>query len=50
MVVWRIDHDKVNQGQVLKIIGSDIHKKLTVRNPNTARKLHALMRADTISR
>ena len=49
VVVWRIDRDKVNRGQVLKIIGSDIHKRLTVRNPNTVRKLYALMRADTIS-
>lgn len=43
-VVWRIDRDKVKNGQVLKIIGSDIHKKLTVRNPNTVRKLYELMR------
>ena len=44
VVVWRIDRDKVNRGQVLKIIGSDIHKQLTVRHPNTVRKLYALMR------
>jgi uncharacterized protein (DUF1697 family) len=49
VVVWRIDRDKVNGGQMPKIIGSDIHKQLTVRNPNTVRKLYALMRADTIS-
>lgn len=42
-VVWRIDRDKVRQGQVLKIIGTDIHKQLTVRNPNTVRKLWELM-------
>jgi len=47
--LWGIDSDKVNRGQVLKIIGSDIHKQLIVRNPNTVRKLYALMRADTIS-
>jgi hypothetical protein len=49
VVVWRIDRDKVNRGQVLKIIESDIHKQLTVRNPNTVRKLYALIWADTIS-
>ena len=43
-VVWRIDRDKVRQGQVLKIIGTDIQKQLTVRNPNTVRKLWELMR------
>lgn len=42
-VVWRIDRDKVRQGQVLKIIGSDAYKQLTVRNPNTVRKLWELM-------
>ena len=47
-VLWRIDCDKVNRGQALKIIASDIHKQLTVRNPNTVRKLYVLMRADTI--
>lgn len=47
--LWRIDSDKVNRGQVLKIIGSDIHKQLKVHNPNTVRKPYALMRADTIS-
>ena len=47
--VWRIDRAKVNRGQVLKIIESDIHKQLTVRNPNTVRKLYALIWADTIS-
>jgi len=43
-VVWRVDRNKIRQGQVLKIIGSDIHKKLTVRNPNTVRKILAIMR------
>ena len=43
VVAWRIDRDKMNRGQVLKIIGSDIHKQLTVHNPNTMRKLYALI-------
>ncbi|HVA11223.1 MAG TPA: DUF1697 domain-containing protein [Candidatus Dormibacteraeota bacterium] len=42
-VVWRIDRSKIRQGQVLKITGSDIHKRLTVRNPNTVRKILATM-------
>lgn len=42
-VVWRIDRDKVARGKVLKIIGSEVHKKLTVRNPNTVRKLCEMM-------
>lgn len=42
-VVWRVDRDKVRQGQGLKITGGDITKLLTVRNPNTVRKLWELM-------
>jgi uncharacterized protein (DUF1697 family) len=46
-VVWRVDRDKVNRGQVLKIIGTDMYKQLTVRNLNTVRKLNTLMQAAT---
>lgn len=42
-VVWRIDRDKVRRGQVVKIIGTTMYKKLTVRNVNTVRKLYELM-------
>ena len=44
-VVWRVDRDKIRRGQVLKIGGTNIHKQLTVRNPNTVRKLYELMLA-----
>jgi uncharacterized protein (DUF1697 family) len=40
---WRIDRDKVNKGQMLKIIGTDIYKQMTIRNCNTVRKLMDLM-------
>ena len=43
-VIWRIDRDKVNRGAVLKIIGTDVYKQMTVRNPNTVRKLFRLMK------
>jgi uncharacterized protein (DUF1697 family) len=43
-VVWRIDRDNVTRGQVLRIVGTDIHKKMTIRNPNTVRKLFELMK------
>lgn len=42
-VIWRIDRDKVNRGAVLKIIGTGVYKQMTVRNPNTVRKLYELM-------
>jgi len=42
-VIWRIDRDKVSRGAVLKIVGTDAYKKMTIRNPNTVRKLYELM-------
>ena len=42
-VVWRVDRKNVNRGQVLKIIGGDVYRQMTVRNVNTVRKLCALM-------
>lgn len=45
-VVWRIDRDKVTRGKVIRIVGTDLHKKLTIRNPNTVRKLHELMKSN----
>ena len=43
-VIWRIDRDKVTRGAVLKVVGTDVYKQMTVRNPNTVRKLYELMK------
>jgi uncharacterized protein (DUF1697 family) len=45
-LVWRVDRAKVGQSRVGRIIGSDLYRKLTIRNVNTVRKLNALLRAD----
>lgn len=43
-VVWRIDRARATQSKVFKrIIGSKLHRQMTIRNPNTVRKLYALM-------
>lgn len=43
-VVWRIDRDKVSKTKIFKrIIGTKLHQQMTVRNPNTVRKLYELM-------
>ncbi len=44
-VVWRIDRNNVNRGKVIRIIGSDTYKRLTIRNANSVRKLHEIMKA-----
>lgn len=43
-LVWRIDRDKVGKSKVRKVVGSDLYKQLTIRNINTVRKLHDLLR------
>lgn len=45
-VLWRIDRDKVSKSRMQKIIGTRLYKQMTVRNPNTVRKLYALMLLD----
>ena len=43
-ILWRIDRDKVSKTRIIKaIIGTKLHQQMTVRNPNTVRKLYALM-------
>lgn len=43
-VVWRLDRENVRRGQMIKVIGTDIYKKFTIRNANTVRKLYDLMK------
>ncbi|HSX17769.1 MAG TPA: DUF1697 domain-containing protein [Candidatus Saccharimonadales bacterium] len=42
-VVWRIDRDKASKSRMLKVVGTTLHKQMTVRNPNTVRKIYDLM-------
>jgi uncharacterized protein (DUF1697 family) len=42
-VIWCIDRDYVTKSGMIKLIGSPLYKKMTIRNCNTARKLLALM-------
>jgi uncharacterized protein (DUF1697 family) len=43
-VIWRIDRDKATKSRMSKLVGTDLYKNMTARNPNTVRKLHNLMR------
>ena len=42
-LVWNIDRKNVTRGSMIKIIGTDVYKKMTARNINTVRKLHTLV-------
>lgn len=42
-ILWSVDKENITKSGKSKIIGSDIYKKITVRNVNTVRKIYALM-------
>jgi uncharacterized protein (DUF1697 family) len=42
-VLWRVARPLVTRSGMLKIVGTPLYANMTVRNCNTARKLHALM-------
>ncbi len=42
-VIWRIDRSNAAKGKLVKLVGTDIYKKMTIRNINTVRKLQQLM-------
>lgn len=42
-VIWRVDRSNATRSSLLKVIGTPLYKRMTVRNCNTARKLLALM-------
>jgi uncharacterized protein (DUF1697 family) len=43
-LLWRVDRDKVTRSGMMKIVGTDLYKHMTIRNCNTLRKLAALLR------
>jgi uncharacterized protein (DUF1697 family) len=42
-LIWRVDRKHITKSGLLKIIGTELYKHMTVRNVNTLRKLRALM-------
>lgn len=42
-IVWRVDRDKVTKSGLLRIVGTPLYKRMTIRNINTVRKLAELM-------
>ncbi len=42
-VIWRIDREKAAKSHMFRIVGTKLHQQMTVRNPNTVRKLYELM-------
>lgn len=42
-IVWNIARADANRGNLRRIAGTELYRKLTIRNVNTVRKLHGLM-------
>jgi uncharacterized protein (DUF1697 family) len=42
-VIWRVDREHVTKSGLMKLVGTPIYKRMTIRNCNTARKLLQLM-------
>jgi uncharacterized protein (DUF1697 family) len=44
-LIWRIDRSNVTKGSSIKLIKTELYKKMTVRNCNTVRKICELMQS-----
>jgi uncharacterized protein (DUF1697 family) len=44
-VIWNISRANATRGKMNKLAGTELYRKMTIRNVNTVRKLHELMEA-----
>jgi uncharacterized protein (DUF1697 family) len=44
-IIWSVERKNVTRSSLTKIVGTDLYKKMTVRNVNTARKLYEMMKS-----
>lgn len=44
-ILWSVDKQNVTKSGMSKIIGTELYRKVTVRNVNTTRKIYSLMLA-----
>jgi uncharacterized protein (DUF1697 family) len=44
-VIWRVDRKNVTRSGMMKLVGTPLYKRMTIRNCNTTRKLLELMEA-----
>ncbi len=42
-IIWRVDKKNVTKSGMMKLVGTQLYKKMTIRNCNTVRKLLSLM-------
>ncbi len=44
-IIWRVDRKNVTRSGMMKLVGTPLYKRMTIRNCNTTRKLLELMEA-----
>ncbi len=44
-IIWSVERKNVTRSSLTKIVGTDLYKKMTVRNVNTTRKLYEIMKS-----
>lgn len=42
-ILWSVDKKNATKSGMSKIVGTNLYKKMTIRNVNTVRKIHSLM-------
>jgi uncharacterized protein (DUF1697 family) len=42
-LIWRVDRENVTRSGMMKLVGTPLYKRMTIRNCNTTRKLLELM-------
>lgn len=45
VIIWSVERKNVTRSSLTKIVGTDLYKKMTVRNVNTTRKIYELMKS-----
>jgi len=44
-ILWSVDRKNVTKSGLMKIIGTELYKQMTVRNVNTTRKIYEIMKS-----
>src|SRR5262249_6440386 len=45
-VIWRYERRYATKSRMTRMVGTDLYRKLSIRNSNTVRKLHTLIHQD----
>ncbi|AQS57718.1 DUF1697 domain-containing protein [Desulforamulus ferrireducens] len=43
-ILWAVDRKNVTRSGLTKVVGTDLYRKITVRNVNTTRKIYEMMK------